>query len=34
VVYWHDMTMAAYASMLETFKDVITVFANGAEPLA
>lgn len=34
VVYWHDMTMSAYESMLETFTDVITVFANGAKPLA
>jgi fructose-bisphosphate aldolase class II len=34
VVYWHDMTMAAYARMLEVFKDVITVFANDAKPLA
>lgn len=33
-VYWHDMTTAAYASLLDTFKHVMTVYANGAAPLA
>ena len=34
VVYWHDMTTAAYKRLLEDFTQVIRVFANGAEPLA
>ena len=34
VVYWHDMTMAAYERMYEDFKHVIEVFANGARPIA
>lgn len=34
VVYWHDMTPAAYERMLEDFTQVIKVFANGAKPLA
>ena len=34
VVYWHDMTAAAYKRLLEDFTQVIRVFANGAEPLA
>lgn len=33
-VYWHDMTVAAYERLRADFADVITVFANGAEPLA
>ena len=33
-VYWHDMTCAAYSSLFETFKHIMTVYANGAEPLA
>lgn len=34
VVYWHDLTVAAYQRLLEDFTDVIKVFANGAAPLA
>lgn len=34
VVYWHDMTTAAYKRLLDDFTQVIRVFANGAEPLA
>lgn len=34
IVYWHDMTCAAYESFLTTFEHVVTVFANGAQPLA
>lgn len=34
VVYWHDLTTAAYDRLVEDFSGVIRVFANGAEPLA
>ena len=34
VVYWHDMTSAAYESLVETFEHVVLNFANGAKPLA
>lgn len=34
VVYWQDLTMAAYDRLVEDFTSVIKVFANGAEPLA
>lgn len=34
VVYWQDLTAAAYERLVEDFTNVITVFANGAEPLA
>lgn len=34
IVYWHDMTVAAYESFLKTFEHVVRVFANGAAPLA
>lgn len=34
IVYWHDMTEAAYQSYLATFEQIVRVFANGAEPLA
>lgn len=33
VLYWHDMTPAAYESFRKTFEDVVKVFANGAAPL-
>ena len=33
IVYWHDMTMAAYDSLIETYIDVNKVFANGADPV-
>ena len=33
-VYWHDMTTAAYDSLFNTFKHIMTVYANGAAPLA
>lgn len=34
VVYWHDMTMQAYDTLKDDFEKVVTVFANGAKPLA
>ena len=34
VVYWHDMTTAAYETLRDDFEKVVKVFANGAEPLA
>ena len=34
IVYWHDMTVAAYESFLNTFEHVVKVFANGAKPVA
>lgn len=34
IVYWHDMTSAAYERLVEDFEHVVTVFANGAQPLA
>ena len=34
VVYWHDMTTAAYKTLRDDFEKVVKVFANGAEPLA
>ncbi|WP_307739548.1 class II fructose-bisphosphate aldolase [uncultured Parolsenella sp.] len=34
IVYWHDMTVAAYESFLNTFEHVVKVFANGARPVA
>lgn len=34
IVYWHDMTQAAYETMFQDFRHVIEVFANGAAPLA
>jgi len=34
IVYWHDMTVAAYESFCQTFERVVKVFANGAEPTA
>lgn len=34
VVYWHDMTVAAYERMYKDFRHVIEVFANGAGPVA
>ena len=34
IVYWHDMTVAAYESFLKTFEHVVKVFANGAKPVA
>ena len=34
IVYWHDMTVAAYESFLSTFEHVVKVFANGAKPVA
>ncbi|QOY60820.1 class II fructose-bisphosphate aldolase [Thermophilibacter immobilis] len=34
IVYWHDMTVAAYESFVQTFGHVVKVFANGAAPLA
>lgn len=33
-VYWQDLTTAAYERMLEDFKHVIEVLANGAGPIA
>lgn len=33
-VYWQDLTVPAYETMLADFKHVIEVLANGAEPLA
>lgn len=32
IVYWHDMTTAAYDSYLTTVTKVMKVFANGAKP--
>ena len=34
IVYWHDMTMAAYDELCKTFEHVMQVFANGAGPIA
>lgn len=34
IVYWHDMTVAAYESFRDTFERVVKVFANGAKPVA
>ncbi|MDY2777369.1 MAG: class II fructose-bisphosphate aldolase [Collinsella sp.] len=34
VVYWHDMTTAAYESLVKTFEHVVRNFANGADPVA
>lgn len=34
VVYWHDLTVAAYERLLEDFTSVVRVFANGAAPVA
>lgn len=34
IMYWHDLTLAAYDAMLKDFTHVIQVLANGAEPLA
>lgn len=34
IVYWHDMTVAAYERLVDDFTNVVTVFANGAKPLA
>jgi fructose-bisphosphate aldolase class II len=33
-VYWHDMTMAAYARLVEDFASVIRVFSNDGENAA
>lgn len=30
IVYWHDMTMAAYDKLVETYIDVVSTFANNA----
>ena len=34
IVYWHDMTTAAYERYLQVTIDTMKVFANGASPLA
>lgn len=34
IVYWHDMTCAAYESFVNTFEHIVRVFANGAGPIA
>lgn len=34
LVYWHDMTTAAYERYFDVTVETIKVFANGAEPLA
>ncbi len=34
VVYWHDMTTAAYESLVRTFDHIVRNFANGADALA
>ena len=34
VVYWQDLTMAAYERMRDEFAATMKVFANGAEPVA
>lgn len=34
LVYWHDMTTAAYERYLQVTMDVMRVFANGAKPVA
>lgn len=34
VVYWHDLTGAAYECLVKDFIQVMKVFANGAAPLA
>ena len=34
VIYWHDMTKAAYNTLLDDFVAVMKTFANGAAPLA
>ena len=34
VIYWQDLTMAAYDRLVEDFTHVIKVFANGADPVA
>ncbi len=33
VVYWHDLTTAAYDCLVEDYIDVIRTFANGADPV-
>ena len=33
VIYWQDLTMAAYDRLVEDFTHVIKVFANGADPV-
>lgn len=34
VIYWHDLTVAAYNRLLNDFAEVIKAYANGAEPIA
>ena len=34
IVYWHDMTVAAYESYVDTCRHVVDVFGNGALPIA
>lgn len=34
IVYWHDMTSAAYERYLEVTIETMRVFANGAEPVS
>ena len=34
IVYWHDLTSAAYSRLVEDFDHVVKVFANGAKQLA
>ena len=34
IVYWHDMTVAAYETLVTTFEHIVEVFANGAAPVA
>ena len=34
IVYWHDMTSAAYERLVDDFTNVVTVFANGAQSAA
>lgn len=34
IVYWHDMTMAAYDELTQDFERVMKVFANGSGPVA
>ncbi|HCS76133.1 MAG TPA: ketose-bisphosphate aldolase [Clostridiales bacterium] len=34
IVYWHDMTVAAHESFVNTFEHVVKVFANGSNSVA
>lgn len=34
IPYYHDITVAAHDELCETFKHVMTVFANGSKDVA